>query len=136
MSVIAYFDESGDDGLINCSSEIFILTATYMHASNWLENYEKLKEFRSSLKKHYNIPVKEEFHTAKFFTDKNPYREYLLSPIDKKRIIMVYANVIANLNIKISGNGVVAYQSPEAGESVEQGSMVRAEFRNQGIDTE
>ncbi len=42
----------------------------------------------------------------------------------------------ANLNIKISGSGVVAYQSPVAGTSVEQGSMVRAEFRNQGIDTE
>ena len=42
----------------------------------------------------------------------------------------------ANLNIKISGNGVVAYQSPVAGTSVEQGTIVRAEFRNQGIDTE
>lgn len=42
----------------------------------------------------------------------------------------------AKLNIKISGNGVVAYQSPAAGTSVEQGSIVRAEFRNQGIDTE
>ena len=42
----------------------------------------------------------------------------------------------ANLNIKISGNGVVSYQMPEAGTSVEQGSVVRAEFRNQGIDTE
>lgn len=42
----------------------------------------------------------------------------------------------ANLNIKISGSGVVSYQSPTAGTSVEQGSVVRAEFRNQGIDTE
>lgn len=42
----------------------------------------------------------------------------------------------ANLNIKISGNGVVSYQSPVAGASVEQGSVVRAEFRKQGIDTE
>ena len=42
----------------------------------------------------------------------------------------------SNLNIKISGNGVVSYQSPSAGTSVEQGSVVRAEFRNQGIDTE
>lgn len=42
----------------------------------------------------------------------------------------------AKLNIKISGNGVVAYQSPVKGTSVEQGSIVRAEFRNQGIDTE
>lgn len=42
----------------------------------------------------------------------------------------------AKLNIKISGSGVVAYQSPAQGTSVEQGSIVRAEFRNQGIDTE
>lgn len=42
----------------------------------------------------------------------------------------------SHLNIKISGNGVVSYQSPAAGTSVEQGSIVRAEFRLQGIDTE
>ena len=42
----------------------------------------------------------------------------------------------ANLNIKISGSGVVAYQSPASGTSVEQGSIIRAEFRNQGIDNE
>lgn len=42
----------------------------------------------------------------------------------------------AKLNIKISGSGVVSYQSPAAGTSVEQGSVVRAEFRKQGIDTE
>lgn len=40
------------------------------------------------------------------------------------------------LNIKISGSGVVAYQSPAAGTSVEQGSIVRAEFRVQGMDIE
>ena len=42
----------------------------------------------------------------------------------------------SNLNIKISGSGVVSYQSPVSGTSVEQGSIVRAEFRPQGIDTE
>jgi len=40
------------------------------------------------------------------------------------------------LNIKISGSGVVSYQSPAAGTSVEQGSIVRAEFRVQGMDIE
>ena len=72
MSVITYFDESGDDGLINYSSEIFILSALYMHASNWNENYDLLKRFRNHLKQKYNIPVKEEFHTADFFKDKVP----------------------------------------------------------------
>ena len=40
MSVIAYFDESGDDGLKNYSSETFILTSLYMHASNWNDNFQ------------------------------------------------------------------------------------------------
>ena len=51
-------------------------------------------------------------------------RIYLNDLLDKK------------LNIKISGSGVVSYQSPAAGTSVEQGSIVRAEFRVQGMDIE
>lgn len=101
MSVITYFDESGDDRIKNYSSETFILTATYMHASNWNDNYELMKKFRKYLKEQYNIPMKTEFHTAKFFTDKNPYRTYNLTANDKKKIAILYANVIANLKARV-----------------------------------
>ena len=101
MSVITYFDESGDDGVENYSSETFILTATYMHASNWNDNYNLLKKFRSFIKEQYKIPIKEEFHTADFFTDKNPYRKYKLTATQRKEIVILYAKVIANLKGKI-----------------------------------
>lgn len=42
----------------------------------------------------------------------------------------------ANLNIKISGGGMSVLQDPPAGTSVEQGSIVRVEFRAVGIDVE
>ncbi len=42
----------------------------------------------------------------------------------------------ANLNIKISGSGMSILQDPPAGTSVEQGSIVRVEFRAVGIDVE
>ena len=42
----------------------------------------------------------------------------------------------ANLNIKISGSGMSVLQDPPAGTSVEQGSVVRVEFRAVGIDVE
>jgi len=42
----------------------------------------------------------------------------------------------ANLNIKISGSGMAALQDPKAGTSVEQGTVVRVEFRAVGIDVE
>ena len=44
MSVIAYFDESGDDGLKNFASETFILTSLYMHTSNWDDNFQRIKD--------------------------------------------------------------------------------------------
>lgn len=101
MSVIAYFDESGDDGLINYSSDTFILTATYTHASSWNENYDQMERFRKYLKATYNIPIKEEFHTARFFTDKNPYRQYGLNSVQRKDIVMLYCKVIAMFKGKI-----------------------------------
>lgn len=42
----------------------------------------------------------------------------------------------ANLNIKISGSGMSVLQDPPAGTSIEQGSVVRVEFRPVGIDVE
>ena len=101
MSVVAYFDESGDDGVINYSSKTFILTSIYMHASNWNNNYELLKKFRQYLKDNYGIPIKEEFHTAHFFKDKDPYRKYNLTNSQRKDIVFLYARVIARINGKI-----------------------------------
>lgn len=42
----------------------------------------------------------------------------------------------AKLNIKISGSGMSVLQDPPAGTSIEQGSVVRVEFRAVGIDVE
>lgn len=101
MSVIAYFDESGDDGLVNYSSNIFILTATYMQDNVWEQNYSRFKNFRKFLKENYNIPIKEEFHTAHFFKDKDPYRKYNLTNLQRKEIVYWYAKAIGSLNLEI-----------------------------------
>lgn len=100
MSVIAYFDESGDDGIKKYSSETFILTSIYMNDTDWENNFNKFKEMRKYLKSKYNLPIKEEFHTANFFTDKNPYRQYNWSSKQRKEILSIYASTISILNIK------------------------------------
>lgn len=73
---IVYCDETGDDGLNTSSSEAFILTSIYMPSSSWQENYNTIKAFRSSLKKEYGFHTGQEMHTKHFLTDKNPYRTY------------------------------------------------------------
>ena len=42
----------------------------------------------------------------------------------------------ANLNIKVSGNGIAILQTPPAKTNVEQGTIVSVEFRPAGIDVE
>lgn len=73
---IAYFDETGDDGVTINSSDHFILTSLYMPAESWQQNFEKMRILRRELKDKYGFHVSEEMHTKHFLTDKNPYREY------------------------------------------------------------
>lgn len=72
-----------------------------MHASNWNDNFQLMKKFRQHLKEKYGILVKEEFHTANFFKDKDPYRKYNLTNEQRKEIVILYAKVIATIKGKI-----------------------------------
>lgn len=82
---IAYFDETGDDGVTINSSDHFILTSLYMPAESWQQNFEKMRILRRELKDKYGFHVSEEMHTKHFLTDKNPYREYHWSKETKSR---------------------------------------------------
>jgi len=98
---ISYFDEAGDDGYPKYSSDLFVLTSIYMHHNDWKTNYEKVENFRKQLKIDYNFPVKYEFHTKDFLTDKNPYRELNLTYDQKREIIFNYFNLISIMDLNI-----------------------------------
>ncbi len=96
---ICYFDESGDDGYPQYSSQLFVLSSLYMHQSSWKENYEKIRAFRKQLKIDYEFPVKMEFHTMHFLSDKDPYHGKY-SPAERKEITFLFCELIAALKIK------------------------------------
>ena len=56
--VITYFDETGDDGYRETSSDIFVLTSIYLHHSNWQKIYVTITEFRRMLKAKYGMPLR------------------------------------------------------------------------------
>ncbi|MGP1437791.1 MAG: DUF3800 domain-containing protein [Treponema sp.] len=80
---IVYFDESGDDGLVNSASDDFVLTSLYMDVNDWQNNFDIMQKLRISLKNQFGLHVSQEFHTKDFLTDKNPYRNYGWKPYDK-----------------------------------------------------
>lgn len=98
---IAYFDETGDDGVTKSSSDHFILTSLYMPAESWQQNFNLMRGLRKELRDKYGFHVTEEMHTKYFLTDKNPYRNYKWSKEIKREIIKAFTLTIAEMDFKI-----------------------------------
>ena len=98
---IAYFDETGDDGIATTSSDHFILTSLYMPAESWQQNFNLMRSLRKELRDKYGFHVTEEMHTKHFLTDKNPYRNYKWSKEIKQEIIKAFTLTIADMDLKI-----------------------------------
>lgn len=94
-TVIAYFDETGDDGLIKRSSDDFVLTSIYTKTQNWQRNYNIMKTCRTLLKEKYGLHSTVEMHTKNFLTDKSPYRDYKWTDDQRRNILVDFTKCIA-----------------------------------------
>ena len=98
---IAYFDETGDDGVTVASSDHFVLTSLCMPAESWQQNYNLMRGLQKELRDKYGFHVTEEMHTKHFLTDKNPYRDYNWSKEIKQEILKAFTLTIAAMDLKI-----------------------------------
>lgn len=98
---IAYFDETGDDGVTTASSDFFILTSIYMNANSWQKNYDVIRACRKKLKDMFNFHISEELHTKHLLSDKDPYRKYDWSVDQKREIVIEITKCISELDLKI-----------------------------------
>lgn len=105
-TVIAYFDETGDDGLVNYSSQDFVLTSICTKADNWHKNYNAVKNCRGLLKEKFGFHSTIEMHTKNFLTDKTPYRDFGWTQEQKLEIISIFTDCIAE-QMDISSVNVV-----------------------------
>lgn len=97
---LVYFDETGDDGLVQYSCDHFVLTSIYMPAEKWQGNFNKIQEMRQGLRNDFGLHVTEEFHTKHFLTDKNPFRVYGWSKTEKQEILKRYTKTLACLDMQ------------------------------------
>lgn len=97
---IAYFDESGDDGITIASSDAFVLTSIYMNCSDWQRNFNQIRLCREALKENYGFHISEELHTKDLLTNKKPYRDYGWTNTQKREIIISIAKCISGLSLK------------------------------------
>lgn len=97
--VLSYFDESGDDGFPQRSSDLFVLASLSMLETEWKHNFGQLHLFRQTLSKRYAFPVKQEFHTREFIQDKNPYHGKY-APELRREILFEYVRFLATLRLQ------------------------------------
>lgn len=98
---IAYFDETGDDGIVTTSSDIFVLTSLYMSASSWQSNFDAMRQCRKQLKQNFGFHISEEMHTKAFLTDKGLYRPYGWTPEQRNALLIQYTKALAALDAKV-----------------------------------
>lgn len=97
---LAYFDESGDDGLPG-SSPLFVLSCVYMHHQFWKENFNRAQSFRKQLAKERGFPFDFELHTKEFLTDKLPYRTLGKDRAFRREVLGHWCALVASLNCRI-----------------------------------
>ena len=98
---IAYFDETGDDGVTTASSEFFVLTSLYMSADSWKDNFDTIRKCRKELREQFGFHVSEEFHTKHLLSDKDPYRKYGWSPEQRNEITRQMIVCVSGLKAKV-----------------------------------
>jgi hypothetical protein len=98
---LAYFDETGDDGFPNRSSELFVLTACYLDHLDWRSTFETIRDFRRSIRMKFGFPLKWELHTRPLLLNKNPYGALGLKDADRIGIIDEACNLLGSLPVKI-----------------------------------
>lgn len=103
---IAYFDESGDDGLPG-SSDVFALSSVYMKDLDWQANYQMLVKFRKDLQKEFGLPIKTEIHTKQLVLNKRPYTDYGWGDSVRLDILTRFLEVVAQLKLRIINTVIV-----------------------------
>lgn len=97
---IVYFDESGDDGANTSSSNFFVLTSISLDSEKWQNIYHQIQVFRKELKNSYGLRIHEEFHSKNFFFDKDPYRKYKWTALERNEIAKKYIKFVSSLEIE------------------------------------
>ena len=98
---IAYFDETGDDGITTASSDVFVLSSIYMSSEAWQKNYDLFKTFRKEIKEQYGMHITEEMHTMHFLRDKGLYRPHAWTLEQRREILTQFTINISKLDMKV-----------------------------------
>ena len=69
---LAYFDESGDSGVVNTPTRYFVLACVLVHETHWLDSLDALVDLRRRLRAAYGIQARPEIKSTDLRRGKGP----------------------------------------------------------------
>ncbi len=104
-----YIDESGDGGLIEGSSDYYVLAGLSFDDWHWKENYWKVFDFKRQITQKYGLKI-EEFKGTDIFSHRGPFFHSLVHPKDLKWIYNKLINLICD---ELHSNIFAVFKSKE-----------------------
>ena len=101
MDVI-YIDESGDDGLAQGASPLFVLCLVSVEASRWAEASHSLRQLRQQLTSRHGFPADVEWHARPLLLRKHPYRELGILPAGIRDLCERLSSLVAHGLLKVA----------------------------------
>lgn len=93
MAHLAYFDESGDAGLVNSPTQFFVLACVLVPEAEWMSSLDALVLLRSRLRARHGIATRPEMKSTDIRRGRGPLLGLRLSPVDRMRLfrgLMIY----------------------------------------------
>lgn len=93
MAHLAYFDESGDAGVVNSTTTYFVLSCVLIPEAEWFSSLDALVALRSGLRTHYRIPTRPEMKSTDIRRGRGPLLGLRWSPDRRMRLfrgLMLY----------------------------------------------
>jgi Protein of unknown function (DUF3800) len=69
---MAYFDESGDSGLIKSPTRFFVLSCVLVHQDHWLSTLDRLIDMRRQIKKQHGVSTRPEIKATDMRRGRGP----------------------------------------------------------------
>lgn len=82
---LAYFDESGDSGLVNSPTQFFVLACLLIHEQHWLSSLDQLIAMRRGVKLRHGISTRPEIKSTDIRRGQGPLQDLRWSPSQRRQ---------------------------------------------------
>jgi hypothetical protein len=97
MAHLAYFDESGDPGLVNSPTKHYVLSCILVPETEWLNTLDHFVQLRGHLRNKLGASTRPELKATDIIRARGPLKGLRTSPADRVRLFGILLNRVGKM---------------------------------------